>query len=90
MAGRDEIISLELTYINTLLNTEATRTHCISLGTLYSMIICMRKESEKELMYVYVCESLCCTPKNINYTTLKINYIPTKLKINKFTRKKLF
>ena len=42
----------------------------------------MRKESEKEWIYVHVCELLCCMPKNINYTTLKINYIPIKLKIN--------
>ena len=34
----------------------------------------MRKESEKEWIYVYVTDSLCCAPET--KTTLEINYTP--------------
>ena len=34
----------------------------------------MGKEPEKEWIYVYITESLCCTPET--NTTLKINYTP--------------
>ena len=43
-------------------------------STQYSVTTYMGKESEKEWIYMYITEPLCCTHEN--NMTLKINYIP--------------
>ena len=46
----------------------------------------MGKESEKEWIYAYITDLLCCTPEN--NITFKVNYSPIKFKKTKTKQNK--